>query len=98
MNAHVPHYIELGNHARSYCGQNARKYDAIASAAHDVAGIVACHGDVWGKLRPDQFQALADFVDYVRSEESIPLSRERIVTDEQSALPKFPHVLEPVQE
>lgn len=98
MNAPVRHYIELGNHARSYCGQNARKYDAIASAAHDVAGIVQCHGTVWGKLRPDQFKALADFVDYVRSEESIPLARERIVTDEQSALEAYPLPVEALQE
>ena len=29
---------------------------------------------------------------------SIPLARERIGTDEQSALEAYPHVLEPVQE
>lgn len=98
MNVLAPHYIELGNHARSYCGQSARKYDAIASAAHDVAGIVQCHGDVWGRMIPSSFEALADFVDYVRSEESIPLSRERIVTDEQSALDAYPLPVEALQE
>lgn len=98
MNAPVRHYIELGNHVRSYCGQNAKKYDAIASAAHDVAGIAACHGDVWGLIERAKIETLAAFLNDVLAEESIPLSPERIVTDAQSALEAYPHVLEPVQE
>jgi hypothetical protein len=98
LTPHSTEYIELGNHVRSYCGQNAAKYNAIASTAHDVSGIAACHGTVWGKLRPDQFEALAAFVDYVRAEESIPLARERIETDEQSDRAEFPLTVEALQE
>lgn len=98
MNAPVSHHIELGNYVRSHCGQSFSRYDAIANAAHDLAGIAACNGTVWGLMSREKFEALARFVDFVRSEESIPLRRERVETDEQSSLPEYPHVLEPLQE
>ena len=95
---HSTEYIELGNHVRSYCGQNAAKYNAIASAAHDVAGIAQCHGTVWGKIDRKKVELLVAFLNDVLAEESIPLARERIGTDEQSALPEFPLPVEALQE
>lgn len=90
--------LHLAEYIRAFCGQRTQPGYAIARAAHEIEAGGHLLGRYGCSVKRSDFEALAAFVDYVRAEESIPLARERIGTDEQSALEAYPHVLEPVQE
>lgn len=90
--------LQLADYLREFCGERTEPGYAIGRACHELAAGGQLFGRYSCSVRRSDFQALAAFVDFVRREESIPLARERIGTDEQSALEAYPHVLEPVQE
>lgn len=90
--------LHLDGYLRDFCGQSTLPGYAIGRVCHELAAGGQLHGRYSCAVRQEDFDVLARFVDRVREERSIPLSRERIVMDEQSALEAYPHVLEPVQE
>jgi len=90
--------LHLAEYIRAFCGERTAPGHALARVCHELEAGGHLLGRYSCSVRHSDFEALAAFVDYVRAEESIPLARERIATDEQSALPEYPLPVEALQE
>lgn len=90
--------LHLAEYIRAFCGQRTAPGHAIARACHEIEAGGHLLGRYGCSVKRSDFEALAAFVDYVRREESIPLARERIGTDEQSDRAEYPLTVEALQE